>query len=146
VRALNLQPVNLHLAAHYAICRLLSFCANVAACLPFKKCDEPHSLLHLINSTISRRGDFVLSAQKSLLELGSDAAPTTTQDPHAVPDAVNGVQQSDGLNVQIRADGTSALLAGDAEVTVLVLVGQAVPPVQTGTGSPVEVWKSGQSA
>ena len=101
-----------------AISRLLSFCANVAACLPFKKCDEPHSLLHLINSTISRRGDFVLSAQKSSLESASDAAPTTTQDPHNVPDAMNGVQQRDGLNVQIQADG---ILAGDAEVTLVAL-------------------------
>ncbi len=120
------QPVNFHLAARYAICRLLSFCANVAACLPFKKCDEPHSLLHLINSTISRRGDFVLSAQKTSLELATDAAPTTTQESHAVPDVVNGMQQSDGLSVRIQADGTSAVLPGDAEVTVHMLVGQAV--------------------
>jgi len=91
----------------------------VAACLPFKKCDEPHSLLHLINTTISRRGDFVLSAQKSSLEAATDAAPTTTQDPHAVPDAMNGVQQSDGLNVRIQVDGTSAVLAGDTEVTAV---------------------------
>ncbi|KAL0029310.1 hypothetical protein WJX79_009424 [Trebouxia sp. C0005] len=95
--------------------RLLSFCANVAACLPFKKCDEAHSLLHLINATISRRGDFVLSAQKSSLESATDPGPISRQDPHAVPDAVNGVQQSDGLNVQIQADGTSAVLASDAE-------------------------------
>ncbi len=128
----NPQPVNLHLPAQYAICRLLSFCANVAACLPFKKCDEPHSLLHLINTTISRRGDFVMSAQKSSLEAASDAAPTTTQDPHAVPDTMNGVQQSDGLSVRIQADGTSAALPGDAEVTVLVLVDQAVSLLKIG--------------
>ena len=118
------QPVNLHHAVPYAICRLLSFCANVAACLPFKKCDEPHSLLHLINSTISRRGDFVLSAQKSSLESASDAAPITTQDSHPVPDAMNGVQQRNGLNVQIQADIPSvlaAVLAGDAEVTQIAL-------------------------
>ena len=121
MRTSNPQPVNLQHAARSAICRLLSFCANVAACLPFKKCDEPHSLLHLINTTISRRGDFVLSAQKSSLEAASDAAPTTTQGPHAVPDAMNGVQQSNGLNVQIQADGTSAVQADDAEVTVVAL-------------------------
>ncbi|DBA96220.1 TPA: hypothetical protein ACH3X3_002417 [Trebouxia sp. C0006] len=108
--------------------RLLSFCANVAACLPFKKCDEPHSLLHLINTTISRRGDFVLSAQKSSLESATDAAPTTTQDPHAVPDAMNGVQQSDGLSARIQADGTSAVLPGDAE-------GQPSAKVHGETGS-----------
>lgn len=136
MRALNPQPVNFHFSAWYAICRLLSFCANVAACLPFKKCDEPHSLLHLINSTISRRGDFVLSAQKSSLELASDAAPTTTQDPHAVPDAINRMQQSNGHNVQIQADGTSAVLPGDTEVSVLVLVDQAVSLAKMG-GSPV---------
>ncbi len=137
--ALDPNSVNLHHAARYATCRLLSFCANVAACLPFKKCDEPHSLLHLINTTISRRGDFVLSAQKSSLESATDAAPTTTQDPHAVPDAMNGVQQSDGLSARIQADGTSAVLPGNAEVNVLVLVAQAVSPVKTGTSSHVAV-------
>lgn len=138
VRALNPQPVNVHDAAQYAICRLLSFCANVAACLPFKKCDEAHSLLHLINATISRRGDFVLSAQKSSLESATDPGPISRQDPHAVPDAVNGVQQSDGLNVQIQADGTSAVLASDAEVTAVVLVDQAVSMVKIG-GCPRDV-------
>ena len=74
-------------------CRLLSFCANVAACLPFKRCDEPYSLLHLINSTISRRGAFVLSAQKQSLEPASDGPPHTTQYEAAAPDAGNGFQQ-----------------------------------------------------
>ena len=54
-------------------CRLLSFCGHVAACLPFKRCDEPYTLLHLINSVISRRGAFVLSAQKASLESAKQA-------------------------------------------------------------------------
>lgn len=60
------------------MCRLLSFCAHVAACLPFKRCDEPYTLLHLINSVISRRGAFVLSAQKASLESATQAAAKTT--------------------------------------------------------------------
>lgn len=48
-------------------CRLLAFCAHVAARLPFKRCDEPYTLLHHINATISRRAAFVLSAQKASL-------------------------------------------------------------------------------
>lgn len=52
---------------------------------------------------------------------------------------MNGVQQSDGLSAWIQANGTSAVLPGDAEVTVLVLVAQAVSPVKTGTSSHVAV-------
>ena len=64
-------------------CRLLSFCGYVAARLPFKRCDEPYTLLHLINATISRRAAFVLSAQKASLDAtlqqeAKPAADTTT--------------------------------------------------------------------
>ena len=54
-------------------CRLLSFCTHVAAGLPFKRCDEPYSLVHLINNTIMRRGAFVLSAQKDSVGESAEA-------------------------------------------------------------------------
>lgn len=89
--------------------RLLSFCANVAACLPFKRCDEPYMLLHLINSTISRRGAFVLSAQKASLQ--PEAGPTSDPDPSAVPGAVNGIDQAAAQNGSVQGIDEVRLLS-----------------------------------
>ena len=81
----------------FACCRLLLFCANMAACLPFKRCDEPYTLLHLINSVISRRGAFVLSAQKASLD--------SAHEDSVKPAAANGsVQQPQSNNTAESGD------------------------------------------
>ena len=71
-------------------CRLLSFCAHVAARLPFKRCDEPYTLLHLINATISRRAAFVLSAQKAALDAGLQQEPKLAADTTIAPNHQQG--------------------------------------------------------
>lgn len=88
--------------------RLLSFCANVAACLPFKKCDEPYSLLHLINTTISRRGDYVLSAQKKSLESACDVPPATAGAAGAAALDGNVETHAHTSSAQAERDGSSA--------------------------------------
>lgn len=58
------EALTLHLLPH----RLLAFAANTLAYLPFKKCDEPYTVVHAINAITLRRGAFVLSAMKAALE------------------------------------------------------------------------------
>ena len=112
-------------------CRLLSFCAHVAARLPFKRCDEPYTLVHLINATISRRAAFVLSAQKASLDAAlqeakpsadTSAAPQNQQgrpgehagpqgSGAAVPEDSERVMQSTGCAQQTAAGGAEAVPA-----------------------------------
>jgi hypothetical protein len=46
------------------LCSLLSLCANLGASLPYRRGDEPLTVVHHANVLISRRGDDVLSALK----------------------------------------------------------------------------------
>lgn len=73
--------MTLHLLLH----RLLAFAANTLAYLPFKRCDEPYTVVHAINAITLRRGAFVLSAMKTALE----AVPV---EPPAEPVAANNAQ------------------------------------------------------
>ena len=80
------------------LCRLLAFAAHMLANLPFKKCDEPYTVVHAINAVISRRGAFVLGAMKTALEAAppeaaaEPAADSNAQD-ETTPDADAGKQQ-----------------------------------------------------
>lgn len=62
----------------------------MAAGLPFKRCDEPYTLLHLINSTISRRAAFVLSAQKASLDIALQRDAKPAADTSAAPSGQEG--------------------------------------------------------
>lgn len=114
-------------------CRLLAFCAHVAARLPFKRCDEPYTLMHLINGTISRRAAFVLSAQKATLNTTGaqgpgqpDAHPSTApfqegpaeeRDTVAAPGGGDGPMQREGGAQQSAvsgAEGAAAETPGEA--------------------------------
>ena len=66
-------------------------------------------LLHLINSTISRRGAFVLSAQKASLQ--PEAGPTSDPDTSAVPGAVNGTDQAAAQNGSVQGIDEVRLLS-----------------------------------
>ena len=48
--------------------RQLAFAAHIAACLPYRRGDEPCSLLHAINALLLRRGEDVRLAMKEALE------------------------------------------------------------------------------
>ncbi|KAL3141175.1 hypothetical protein ABBQ38_003518 [Trebouxia sp. C0009 RCD-2024] len=113
--------------------QLLAFCAHVAARLPFKRCDEPYTLMHLINGTISRRAAFVLSAQKATLNTTGaqgpgqpDAHPSTApfqegpaeeRDTVAAPGGGDGPMQREGGAQQSAvsgAEGAAAETPGEA--------------------------------
>ncbi len=48
-------------------CRLLALCAHLAAGLPYRRADEPHTIVFHINLLVSRRGEDVLAALKASL-------------------------------------------------------------------------------
>lgn len=109
-------------------CRLLSFCAHVAARLPFRRCDEPYTLVHLINATISRRAAFVLSAQKASLDAAlqqeteppahTSAAPKNQQGrpaKHAGPQGSGAAAPEDSERVMKSTGGAQQIAVGGAE-------------------------------
>lgn len=66
--------------------------------LPFKKCDEPYTVVHHINAVTSKRGAYVLSAMKAALEAApveppAEPAVVSNAEDETTPDADAAEQQ-----------------------------------------------------
>ena len=64
-------------------CRLLALCAHLAAGLPYRRADEPHTIVFHMNLLVSRRGEDILAALKASLAdslpKSKSPGPKTTQ-------------------------------------------------------------------
>lgn len=60
-------------------CRLLALCTHLAVVLPYKRADEPLTLLHAINALVSRRGEDVLSSLRASLQQQQQGGPEDQQ-------------------------------------------------------------------
>lgn len=115
---------------------MLSFCAHVAARLPFKRCDEPYTLLHLINATISRRAAFVLSAQKAALDAtlqqeAQPAADATTTASHQQEGHAGGHAGPQGSGAAAPEDGDRAVKGDGGAQRSTVGGGAEAAPAET---------------
>jgi len=82
---------------------LLRFLALVAASLPFRRSDEPLSILHCINGIVSRRAEFVRTALKAKLKAATELVSNATV---SVGEPANptGADPDDAVTVDMEAE------------------------------------------
>jgi len=71
---------------NFGVCRLLVLCAHLAAGLPYRRADEPHTVVFHINTLVSRRGEDVLSALKASL---ADSLPKSKSPDQKTPQVLH---------------------------------------------------------
>ena len=70
----------------FGVCRLLVLCAHLAAGLPYRRADEPHTVVFHINVLVSRRGEDVLYALKASL---ADSLPKSKSPDPKIPQVLH---------------------------------------------------------
>ena len=68
------------------MCGLLVLCAHLAAGLPYRRADEPHTVVFHINVLVSRRGEEVLYALKASL---ADSLPKSKSPDQKTPQVLH---------------------------------------------------------
>lgn len=83
------------------LCRLATFCAHIAASLPFLHADEPLLLLYHINQLIARHGEEALAALRASLEGRGTAAQVASAAGNSQSEnqLADGPEHADGMQV-----------------------------------------------